>query len=1086
MATVASAMKPGLSALHDFSSLLNHALEAIDDSVLDLRSSLHETVDKLGGINKVLINHEDRIKKLETETDEQREITEKAMKLAAMVEKNVDGQLNDTAKNFHKELLMNRTLNKMDITALKNRLSEKLGTLSSLANGEKIYNPDENLVHNPNSAPEETVKYLLDKVHAMEKSLDVQNDVNKEISNAILNDEVLQKVYDSVFDQVSGINHELENTKQENERLKQMLKEMKSSQHRHDKAIRDILNALSSREKLKQLRSDLINHKKHKGHVREDDDTNMDDLEPFLDEEETEMTEDGEIIHKRSQSTISKSGRRRRTEKTRKSYEVQLMQIDEQQDGEEGAPSVDDDEAEDNDDLRSDSPGKRNKPILTARLSTLVRREIPKKKLKRNYVADYDDEAEEEIPAADEEIYEESAAAEVDDAGKSKALESKSKPVSAKSENETQTTKEVPTENVSASKPKIKKAKSTPSSVPTRQSDEQPAVTQAPAESIKYDDEVEEEDEELEEAEPRVEVTEEVIVEEVVVKAPPKPKAPKPKKDSSVIRKVKQIKKQRRIIEVEDDEDDEDEGNGDEDDVEEEVVYVKKKRGTKVQQNRPSKFIKDEPIKPRDHRLDTARVSAFYRGSSVDAHDEETRPSNMVKQKSPTHQSSHQNNEAKSAPIETETLPSTEVTTTEPSAETKEFQENNESVGDDGSFATLDESIFFGSESVSYANEDSSIGRHLIEVLENNNVEMAGVINNLRDDYNRRISSLESAVGTFKRIAFVIDDLKIGFDTVRNKVDTVVSNESIDEKLNRSMLDRIAKLKESWARIYSELVFALENLNDNEFDKPDARNVLSGELHPFFQKAKELSYALEDGLDDFTPRETLELTLKKLFPSLDRIHEIAEDMVNLDDKARNSASLDYCFDDLLCSDLTPSLRGLIADASISSLPVLDEGVAKIKLQRRLNRVTRDMEKKPDKVDVAEMESDLKRLLHQKVDVTEFMTITSKLASSTELQRLSAMITDGHAAGLGTAIHHEPPKPLMEQPEFLQLLERFNSLANKQFELEAKTDKLVPKDEVHEALKAVVSEIKNLRKNCVLMPVFREGLKTKADATEVDR
>lgn len=77
-------------------------------------------------------------------------------------------------------------------------------------------------------------------------------------------------------------------------------------------------------------------------------------------------------------------------------------------------------------------------------------------------------------------------------------------------------------------------------------------------------------------------------------------------------------------------------------------------------------------------------------------------------------------------------------------------------------------------------------------------------------------------------------------------------------------------------------------------------------------------------------------------------------------------------------------------------------------------------------------------------------------------------------------------PLQEHPDFSHLVQRFDSLANKFQDLKTNCDKLVSKEEVHDALKAVVNEIKNIRKHGVTQAVFKEGLKLKADAKELER
>jgi hypothetical protein len=1069
---IIEAIAPGLSALSDFSSILSNALVAIELNVIKTKDALDQTYTKVSLVDEKVTNHDGRLKHLESEYDAQRAVVENIMKITASMEKNIGTQLYDATKNLHKEMMIQRTVTKMDISALRGKLSQSMiELLDNISSPQRIYNSSAMPSYNPNYTTTESINFLVEKVQHVEDALNLQHTVNQALSKAIADEEVVQKVYDSLCDEFSNLNAELQSSKSENKALKNSIRELKNYQLRQERTISEILDALSSKDRLRNLRHEI--KKTDKAH-RVAAIAQLSDIPEEDEEEDEEIGEEeeggeGTTGRKRSPSTFNKRNNKRRPSERKKKYEKQIQQIDESEGGEqqeqqEREEELEEDEAqqeqdqqvageqqekEGNDEERPISSSR--KPQLTARLSTLVRRESPKK------------------------------------------------PRSAKREKENE------------------------------------------------NDENEENNEEF---------VDNNNTDTDTGKESKKKVSAVPAKKSKMVDKVKQIQQQRKLSQDEGDDeeiglendqenDENDELEEDEEEVEEPtpvVVKQQKKKHSIKSKPKPEKKPKPEPVKAAkvDHKKDTQKLANFYRGDEpaeeeeeeVEEENEEEKEENNEREEQEREREEQEKQKKKmkksvvSLPKKKTVFKKEKPTSTtsaeeeeEGEKEEEEPEENQqppqeprllpqqsnfalsqdsadevaEAEGEVNSVVTAESSFFNGSESL--FNDESSIGRHLIEVLESNNVETAHVLNSLRDEYNDRLDGLETTLSTFKRIAFVIDDLKIGFEAVRKKVDAVTSGETIEEKLSNAMIHKIGKLKAQWSRVYSELIFALENVNANELDRDNTPDLYGNMPQSFFKRAKDLSFAIEDGLEDFNPRDTLVLTMEKLFPSLDKMHEMAEKLLEQDEKARLSASLDYCFDDLLCSDLTPSLRGLIAEVINSSLPVLDEGVSKIKIQRMLKYFTTEVEKKADKGYLLDSEGETRRLLQNKVDQNEFMNITSKLATTTEVQRIQNMLADGHfpsgggGGGRGGAMGRdfaEFNKPLIEQQEFLNLLERFNALANKQLELEFKSDKLVPKEEVHEALKAIVSEIKNLRKNCVLLPVFREGLKHKAEVSEMER
>eukprot|EP01040_Poterioochromonas_malhamensis_P011549 gene11549-12596_t len=1018
------ALKPGLTALNDFSSILTHAIESIDDNVSKLRGSQDDTFSKLLSLITKVNSHDERIRDLEAEFSGQREVVERAMKIAASLEKNVSHQLDDATRSLHKELVIQRTITKMDISSLRGKLSQSMSEmLNSVISPTKTYNPDSMPAYNPNYTTAESIQFLVQKVQKLDEAMGLQHTVNQHLSHAIGNEEVIQKVYDSLFEEITSLNNELAQSKDENQSLQNSLKEMKNAQARQERVIADILEALASKERLRELRSEIKRGGDRLHHDNED--TN-------LEADGGDEVGVGEFLRKRSPTQRTRRSTERRGRRT---YAIKLHNIDEQ-DREENRDDLNEENKGENDPSNTselaggvnDRPARRTQ--ITARLSTLVRREAPQKKPKfKPPLSEINDEV-----AEDQELDSDEAEDE-----------------------------EVPEMTpASTSQPRVKDSSSKRNTQVSKTSSQRP---------------------------------------------------------SKVVQKVKQIRQQRVEAEQESDEEEEEdeEEDGLEPDEGEQREREAKKKSKKSRQasttttTAPSTSRRSRVPSPKsrvDTRKDTLKAANFYRGdgneASHDSNDDdgEYRPLRRTGDTSLKAKTSHSTEGEKEAQdvnkgdIENMTSgEGVEEGSGKEEVEQRREGEAGEEEQDDGnSRMTGEESSLFNDGSESLFAEDSSIGRHLIDVLEANNVETANVINTLRDEYNDRLDTVETTLATFKRIAFVIDDLKIGFEAVRKRVDAVTTGETFEEKMNAALLGKIDKLKEQWSRVYSELVFALENVNQGELDREVSPDAMGNTPPSFFQRARELSYAIEDGLDDFNPRDTIELTMEKLFPSLDKIHAMAEQLIEDDSQARLSTSLDYCFDDLLCSDLTPSLRGLMVEAANSSIPVLDEGVAKIRMSRQVKHLLTEIEKKADKGAVMDNDTETRRLIQQKVDSSDFMAVTSKLASSTEVQRLQHLMNEGHYSGSTNNAHNALAKdldlsnlkPLTEQPEFQQLVDRLNALASKQYELETKSEKLVPKEEVHEALKAIVAEIKNLRKNCVLLPVFREGLKSKADIAEVEK
>jgi hypothetical protein len=461
----------------------------------------------------------------------------------------------------------------------------------------------------------------------------------------------------------------------------------------------------------------------------------------------------------------------------------------------------------------------------------------------------------------------------------------------------------------------------------------------------------------------------------------------------------------------------------------------------------------------------------------------------------------------------------------------KENQDTLEGEDDDASSLFLEDSISVlsfikqtdpdGGQDLPAVQDLTDKIAELSKVIASQQQNLEDAVRGINSDYNQRVGDLETSVGTFKRIAFTIDDLKNTVETIRHKVDRVTGGENIDEQMEQSIMAKIYAAQAHWKKVLAEFLFAFESLGEHFLDDEAANKDKSGEdehhgqykahlpgveTHHFshggkhfFHRCKAFVTLLEDQVDsafEVLPNDRLPVVLQRLMPHLNRIFEFSQELLQLDTNARQSETLDYCFDDLVCTDLTPSLRQFVTEGMRLSLPIMDENVHKALLQKQVEQLMAMMDKKADKIQLVENEAVTRSLLQHKVDLMEFKTVTSKLASNAEVQRLSQMVNEGRSVGQGTAGQFAGNRNnsaleinaenISEIPAFAEVQARCESLSQLYHDLKNSTLKMVPKEEVAEALKAVILELKQLRRNAVTQQVFKDGLKLKADSKEVDQ
>jgi hypothetical protein len=384
-------------------------------------------------------------------------------------------------------------------------------------------------------------------------------------------------------------------------------------------------------------------------------------------------------------------------------------------------------------------------------------------------------------------------------------------------------------------------------------------------------------------------------------------------------------------------------------------------------------------------------------------------------------------------------------------------------------------------------------------------------VEELRTEYVKRVDELEESVLTFKRIALMLEDMKINYDLLKVKVDSLAvggggggsaAAGNFDDLRATSQYHSIQHARGLWARVHAEMLHGLEKFAEHESEAEDDSSSPSKlsegakNSRLFQKKAAALVSFLDANLAAFHPAETVAATLKTVTPTLEQIYKLAMELDALDEAIRQSPKMtEGCyFDALLCSDETRNVKAYLKDAMVASVPVLDEGIAKVALRQRVEILERQLRDKVDKSALKALQDEMKNIAKGKLDMKEFSATVSKLATAAEVAKLSLYVADiggrGSAAGYSNtrsdAVLDLERAELARNPDFQALLLRFDMLGKQQLDLHNFCASFVPREEVHEALKAVIGEVKTLKQTTVNHTLFRDGLKTKADTSEVER
>ena len=214
-----SAMFGGLSS---FSELLTSTLNALDTDVHSMHIAHTSTVKKVESTVSDVGAHEIRLRNLETETEQLRDKLERTVISSSLIEKQVNQQLSEHTKNIYREMLSQRTSNKIDIHALKSTLSQSINDTIDLISDTAPLSRTSTQTYSEKSSNEEKIKYLVEKVKMLEELITMQHTVNKKLSEHIQNNEAVDALYRHIEAQSGEIKTMQENQEAQRKQIEKL------------------------------------------------------------------------------------------------------------------------------------------------------------------------------------------------------------------------------------------------------------------------------------------------------------------------------------------------------------------------------------------------------------------------------------------------------------------------------------------------------------------------------------------------------------------------------------------------------------------------------------------------------------------------------------------------------------------------------------------------------------------------------------------------------------------------------------------------------------------------------------------------
>eukprot|EP01038_Epipyxis_sp_PR26KG_P011228 gene11228-15068_t len=1044
-------LQSGLSGLTNFSNVLSNTFGTVDKSILELKDALSSAMQLIHTLENQLHEHNSRLKDLEFESSDQRGKVEGALKNVTSMEKSVKNQLTDATLTMQKEILHQRTNTKIDLMALKGNVSNTMSeALSLFTNPRKSASaPMREL--NPNSTATENMEVLMDRIKNLEEAQDIQQKVNNELNKAMNDDSFIKNIYDTLTGHIEKLDEELYKSKLENNALRNKLLEMAEQQGTHQKYIQDLRTV--SKDKLRKLnrsrsfddevmKSDRIGsaHSNRGNKMRRSNDNansepsshkmrrshdNANYEQDLLDDHEHDREHEHDRDHDREHEhdrDHDHDGRRRRKVKRRSMRKSQDKGIEVQ-------------------------------PTEAAVTETYFGNadhisSIPNSPIANSY----------HIPPKSDLSIEAKIATEANRRRK----EHKNRMSRKSLENKEQLSNN---SNLGGNGSDIGDDSINDSGINSYRSD------------IPNDHNNNNNNNNL--------GKENDALGKNDVLSSRSQKRSNDNYDLKMSSDTQIIMKKSR-------------NNDSNDDVI--GIAASKKYNNSARASNDHHHHNDEEIE-NDHNND--------RGNNYHKNNHENNPhkndnledvdydNHSYDSRGSDNNNNNNNNNKRKSPKNRKNKKH-ENESEEDSIISYDYEDGDDEDDDDDSY---------------YSGNNNYNQR----ILENKRK-----IDELYELMKKQSANINKTELQNKTLNLQLADYKSNHDSLRTKVETLILQEDLDRKMSDSMFAKIAQAKVAWSKVLSELLYSLDNIQDSTQDDDMVEDGKSWDEYigldrpikskdpldnqHFYKRTVAFATLIEENISHFSNKENLDDTLKKLFPALDQIQKASHIIMQMDKNARTAPMVQFCLDDFTCSDLTNNMRLLFENAMKSSIPVLEAAVSKSRLKDELEKLIHNFSQTVNLQTMKELEKELKQLMNNKVDHEEFVKVTSRHASWTEFQKLKEDVLrasggmdnlnnyhnningNGNNGNNGNNTNNiiDPEKEAERIQAINELKSRFDLLRKQFVELESQSYKYVPRDEIHEAMKAIVGEMKMIKKNYVASNVFKDGLKTKADIDEVEK
>ena len=312
---------------------------------------------------------------------------------------------------------------------------------------------------------------------------------------------------------------------------------------------------------------------------------------------------------------------------------------------------------------------------------------------------------------------------------------------------------------------------------------------------------------------------------------------------------------------------------------------------------------------------------------------------------------------------------------------------------------------------------------------------------------------------------------------------------------NAGLENDILAVKQKLLDLRDDLDTGLDAFADAHAADPEGSEAFESE---FIAKVAEFADHLDGVVVAFDAKGPPDTILDAVFHPLDLLSIEMEQLFDWD-KA-SVAAMGITFDDLTPEESTRPLRTTLQAVFKMTLPLLDYRVDKITMRRRVEKLETLVREKADSYLLTDLENELRSAANAKADRQELLTIAAKKVSIGELQGLKDQLMkqivglrgEDHAAAASShptsssssGVHSEQLAEFTM--DLKRLKDRFDVFHNLHEDLATQCELYVPREEVEQALRALLNEMKLMKTNSVAPDQLRESLKLKANSAEVQK